>query len=69
MLAHAISFALIDAVKVVRGLPKRLTPEEKYAVAERAVEQMKQHGDPWRLNDPVEWEGPHEAGSPYGPPK
>jgi hypothetical protein len=67
MLAHAISFALGSAVKVVRGLRHGLRSEERHAVAERAVEEMKQYGDPWRLNEPVEWEGPPPAVSRIAP--
>jgi hypothetical protein len=68
MLAHAIAFALSNAVKVVRGLRQGLTPENKYAVAQRAVEEMKKYGDPWRLNDEVKWEGPPPAQS-WMPPR
>jgi hypothetical protein len=52
---------------VVRGLRYGLTPEDKCAVAERAVEEMKQYGDPWKLNEPVEWEGPPPAVSRIAP--
>ena len=46
----AISFALIRAVKVVRGLRKGLTEDERHAVAASAVDHLKQYGDPWKLN-------------------
>jgi len=62
--AYAISFALIRARKVVRGLRQGLTPEEREAVADRAVEEMKKYGDPWRLNDEEPpWTGPGPAQS------
>ena len=64
MLAHAISLALNNAVKVVRGLRKGLTSEERYEVANRAVEEMKKHGDPWRLNEERTWDGQGPAQSP-----
>jgi hypothetical protein len=28
-----------------------LTEDERYAVSDHVVEQLKDHGDPWRLND------------------
>ncbi len=61
MLGHAISFALSNAVKVVRGLRKGLTSEERFDVAKSTVEELKKHGDPWKLNDEVKWEGPPPA--------
>jgi hypothetical protein len=68
MLSYAISFALINAVKVVRGLRKGLSSEERDQVAQRAVGEMKKHGDPWRLNEEVKWEGPPPAIS-WMPPR
>jgi hypothetical protein len=64
MLSDAISFALNKAVKVVRGLRKGLTNEERYEVANRAVDEMKKHGDPWRLSEEIEYEGPTLPPSP-----
>jgi hypothetical protein len=51
LLASQIAFALKGAVRVVRGLWKGLTDEERYAVAEDAVKGLKEHGDPWLLNE------------------
>jgi len=34
----------------VRGLKQGLTEAERY-VAEHVVGQLKEHGDPWHLND------------------
>ena len=63
-LAFAISFALIRACKVVRGLRRGLTDDERLAVADQAVEEMKRYGDPWRLNeDEPPWDGPGPAQS------
>jgi hypothetical protein len=46
LLASRIAFALIRAVKVVRGLSLGLTSEERCAVADDAVKEMKRYGDP-----------------------
>jgi hypothetical protein len=63
-LAFAISFALIRACKVVRGLRQGLTEDERLAVADDAVEEMKRYGDPWRLNeDNPPWTGAGPAQS------
>jgi hypothetical protein len=35
----------------VRGLKEGLTEDERYAVADHTVTQLKEHGDPWRLNE------------------
>jgi hypothetical protein len=51
VLSSAISFALIGAVKVVRGLRKGLSNDERYAVADAAVSHLKKNGDPWKLNE------------------
>ena len=37
--------------KIIRGLKEGLTEEERFAVADQTVAQLKQRGDPWRLND------------------
>jgi hypothetical protein len=50
-LAHSISFALSKARKVVRGLWKGLTEEERWNVACRTVEHLKEHGDKWKLDE------------------
>jgi|RhiMethySRZTD1v2_1073278.scaffolds.fasta_scaffold3255695_1 hypothetical protein len=49
-LAHSISFALIKAQKVVRGLRLGLTDKERWDVACKTVEHLKEHGGRWRLN-------------------
>jgi hypothetical protein len=51
VLSSAISFALIGAVKVIRGLRKGLSNDERYAVADAAVSHLKKYGDPWKLNE------------------
>jgi hypothetical protein len=53
-LAHSISFALIGARKVVRGLWSTLNDAERWAVACGVVSDLKQHGDRWRLNEKME---------------
>lgn len=51
ILKYKIAFALSRAAKIVRGLKQALTEDERYAVAEHVVDQLKQHGDPWRLSE------------------
>jgi hypothetical protein len=51
VLSNAISFALIGAVKVVRGIRKGLSNDERHDVADAAVSQLKKYGDPWKLNE------------------
>jgi hypothetical protein len=51
VLRYAIAYSLMRARKIVRGLKDGLTEEERYAVADHVVEQLKQRGDPWHLND------------------
>jgi hypothetical protein len=50
-LRFAIAFALMQARKAVRGLKQALTKQERFAVADRAVDRLKEHGDPWRLDE------------------
>ena len=50
LLRYAIAYALMRARKIVRSL-KDGSPKERYAVADHVVEQLKQRGDPWHLND------------------
>jgi hypothetical protein len=51
ILRYAIAFALRRSHKIIRGLKEGLTEEERFAVADHAVAQLKDRGDPWRLND------------------
>jgi hypothetical protein len=51
VLKYAIAFALRRSRKLIRGLKEGLTEEERYAVANHAVAQLKERGDPWRLNE------------------
>jgi hypothetical protein len=37
--------------KIVRCLKEALTENERYAVADHVVSQLKEHGDPWRLSE------------------
>jgi hypothetical protein len=53
-LAHSISFALSKARKVVRGLWFGLTEKERWEVACKTVEHLKEHGDKWKLNEKLE---------------
>ena len=52
-LCYSIAYALIRARKVVRGLRHELTEDERYEVADAAVYELRKHGDPWRLSEPV----------------
>jgi len=51
VLRYAIAFALRRSRKIIRGLKQGLTEEERFAVADQTVEQLKERGDPWRLNE------------------
>ena len=51
VLRYAIAFALRRSRKIVRGLKVGLSEDERYAVADQVVDQLKERGDPWRLND------------------
>ena len=51
VLRYAIAFALRRSRKIIRGLKEGLTEEERFAVADHAVAQLKERGDPWRLNE------------------
>jgi hypothetical protein len=51
VLRYAIAFALRRARKIIRGLKDGLTEEERFAVADHVVGQLKERGDPWRLNE------------------
>jgi hypothetical protein len=58
VLRYAIAFALRRSRKIIRGLKQGLTEEERYAVADHAVAQRKDRGDPWRLNEEAPTAGP-----------
>jgi hypothetical protein len=51
LLTHSISYALIRAKKVVKGLSQSLTQDERQAVAQRAVDELRRNGDQWRLDE------------------
>jgi hypothetical protein len=51
VLRYAIAYALRRSRKVVRGLKEGLSEDERYAVADHVVDQLKERGDPWRLNE------------------
>ena len=50
-LLHSISFALIRARKIVKGLSQGLTQDERQAVASAAVDELRRHGDQWKLDE------------------
>jgi hypothetical protein len=45
------AFALRRSRKIVRGLKEGLSEDERFAVADHVVDQLKERGDPWRLNE------------------
>ncbi len=51
MLRFAIAFALRGASKLIRGLKRGLTEEERYRVADDVMNRLQQNGDPWRLSE------------------
>jgi len=57
LLTHCISYALIRARKIVKGLSLALTQEERSAVAQRAVDELRRHGDQWKLDEEIEPKG------------
>jgi len=46
VLKYAIAFALRHSRKIIRGLKEGRTEEERYAIADHAVAQLKERGDP-----------------------
>jgi hypothetical protein len=50
-LRYAIAYVLRRSRKVIRGPKEGLTEEERCAVADHTVTQLKERGDPWRLNE------------------
>ena len=53
LLRFSIAFALRRACKIVRGLRRGLTEDERYAVADAALGEIKKQGDPWGLSEPL----------------
>jgi hypothetical protein len=51
VLRYAIAFALRQSRKMVRGLKEGLSEDERFAVADHVVDQLKERGDPWWLNE------------------
>jgi hypothetical protein len=51
ILRYSIAFALSRASKIVRGLRLGLSEDERYAVAQHVVAELKERGDPWHLED------------------
>jgi hypothetical protein len=63
LLAHCISYALIRARRVVRGLSLTLSKEEREAVADAAVDELRRHGDKWQLDEELPEQDPGELHS------
>ncbi len=51
VLRYAIAYALRRSRKIIRGLKEGLSEYERFAVADHVVDQLKERGDPWRLNE------------------
>jgi hypothetical protein len=51
VLRYALAFALQRSRKIVRGLKQGLSEDERFAVADHTVAQLKERGDQWRLNE------------------
>jgi hypothetical protein len=51
VLKYAIAFALRRARKIVRGLNDGLTEDERHAVADHVVRQLKELDDSWKLDE------------------
>ncbi len=51
VLRYRLAFALGRAAKIVRGLRQGLTEDERYIIADHVVSQLRERGDPWRLDD------------------
>ena len=51
VLRYSIAFALHRAATIARGLRQGLSEDERYAVADHVVSQLKERGDPWHLED------------------
>lgn len=51
ILRSNLAYALMRARKIIRGLKQGLTEDERYAVADHVVEQLKAQADPWGLNE------------------
>ena len=67
ILRYAIAYALLRARKIVRGLKQGLSEDERHAVAEHVVRQLKAHGDPWGLSQEGKPGRGHETGSDWTP--
>lgn len=51
ILRFSLAFALRGASKIIRGLRQGLSEDERFAVADHVVAQLRDRGDPWHLED------------------
>jgi hypothetical protein len=65
LLTHSISYALIRAKKIVRGLSYGLTEDERWAVAKATVDELRRHGDQWKLDEEL----PQQTGQVHSTPE
>lgn len=61
VLRYKLAFALSRAAKIVRGLRQALSEEERFAVADHVVGQLKERGDPWGLNEEAKGTSGHST--------
>ena len=59
VLRYAVACAPRNARKVVHGLKQGLSEDERHAVADHVVVQLKERGDPWGLSEEVKGEHGH----------
>jgi hypothetical protein len=57
LLRYQIAFALRRAAKIVRGFEQALTEDDRFAVADDVVAQLKDRGDPWGLSEEAQRKG------------
>jgi len=65
LLEQSISFALIGARKLVRGLWHGLTEQERQAVARAVVQRLREHGDKWELDEELDAPLGHSTPTSY----
>ena len=51
LLRHSIAYALMRVN--VQGRKGALTDAHRYAIADHAVAKLREHGDRWRLDEPI----------------
>jgi len=65
LLKHSISHALIRAQKLVRDLYYGLSEDERWAVAQATVDELKKDGDQWKLDEELPQGEVHSTPTKY----